>query len=150
MNTSQLSALVTDKICQLLHQLSRTNKELEMAADEIDNQTLRSAVDGVSHESYQYAEELSAALHQLGLPCNELQLSLTEIQSIKPPAATEPAHEIPALCEKNEQLVTAAYQDVLANLLSVDTLKEMILYQFTGIKSSFYKLKALTQLKPSF
>jgi hypothetical protein len=55
-----------DKLCNLLSFLTQLPSELEIIADEIDNENLKNALTAVAVESDQYAKELSAHVVQPG------------------------------------------------------------------------------------
>ena len=76
MNTLTSAAL--NKFSGLMFFLKRSKHDFEMVADEVENYTLKSALNGLSEESSYYANELKTYLKALGI--NTTSFSETAIQ----------------------------------------------------------------------
>ena len=144
LTTSSLS-----KFSGLMFFLKRSKNDFEMLADEIENYTLKSALNGLSEESNFYASEIKNYLKHLGI--NASSLTATEFSSNyfsgdfgdSYLGDCEKGMELQTLCTYNEKSLTKAYNDLLDETLPCKSLQEIIVYQLNALKISFLKIKTL-------
>ncbi|MCW3090371.1 MAG: hypothetical protein JWP81_1440 [Ferruginibacter sp.] len=139
-----------DKLCTLLSFLTQLPGELEMIADEIDNENLRNALCAVAIESNQYASELNAQLRSLAIiPPAPGIFNLEEelIDKSVHEAPKEKGKELLTICEKSEAFFSELYEDVLNDFFPNALLKNMMQYQMLGIKSAFMRIRFLNSLR---
>ncbi|MEO6721674.1 MAG: hypothetical protein ABIN67_15000 [Ferruginibacter sp.] len=138
-----------EKLCKLLSFLTQLPCELEMIADEIDNENLKNALTAVAIESDQYAKELSAHLHSLEIKAPVLQLQNFQEAIIQdsPFDAHVKGEEVQHICEKSEAFFTNLYTDVLNEYFPNTSLKDMMNYQLLGIRSAFMRIRFLNSLR---
>ncbi|MEO7767716.1 MAG: hypothetical protein ABIS01_09830 [Ferruginibacter sp.] len=145
----RLCKQVEDKLCTLLSFLTQLPVELEMIADEIDNENLKNALCAMAVESYQYAKELNAQLISLAiippLPGSfNLEEELIETDMVAP---KEKGKEVRSICEKSEAYFSNLYADLLNDYFPNASLKNMMQYQLLGIKSAFMRIRFLNSLR---
>ena len=141
-----LNTGILNKLSGLLFFLKRSNNEFEMVADEIENYSLKTALNGLSEESSFYAGELKDYLKHLGINTPHIQydrLIDTEYVNINDQQKNSNGNELDTICTYNEMYLTDAYSDLLKESLPFESLKEIILYQLNAIKYSFLKIKTL-------
>ena len=142
-----LTAGVLNKLSGLLFFLKRSKNEFEMVADEIENHSLKIALNGLSEESSFYARELKNYLKHLGINTPFVQHeSLVELPAYENQQATQNTtngNELDSICTYNEMQLTSAYSDLLNEALPYESFKEIILYQLNALKFSFMKIKTL-------
>lgn len=141
-----LNTGILNKLSGLLFFLKRSNNEFEMVADEIENYSLKTALNGLSEESSFYAGELKDYLKHLGINTPYIQydrLIDTEYVNINDQQTNSNGNELDTICTYNEMYLTDAYSDLLKESLPFESLKEIILYQLNAIKYSFLKIKTL-------
>ncbi len=146
---NQLTASTLSKFSGLMFFLKRSKNDFEMVADEIENYTLKSALNGLSEESNFYASELKNYLKHLGI--NASSLLATEFSSNyfngdvsdTNNETFEQGLELQSLCSYNEESLTRAYSELLAEPLPCESLHEIIIYQLNALKISFLKIKTL-------
>jgi hypothetical protein len=132
------------KIGGLLFLLTKTKKDCEWIADELDDGNLRIAFDGLSSESSQYASEIIVQLKTLGIPgeaChfpnrNELQGDLY----IGVPEAER--NEVEIISIKIENILISAYQSLMEELISFPELKNLLSLHLNSLKVAFLKLRS--------
>ena len=146
---NNLTASALSKFSGLMFFLKRSKNDFEMVADEIENYTLKSALNGLSEESSFYASEIKNYLKHLGIngsniPVTEFSsnyyngdVSDTDIESC------QQGLELQSLCRFNEKSLTKAYKDLLDESLPCKSLKEIIIYQLNALKISFLKIQTL-------
>ena len=129
--------------------LKRSKNDFEMVADEIENYSLKSALNGLSEESSFYASEIKNYLKNLGI--NFSIIPVTEFSSnyydsnVNDIAVESCQHglELQSLCSFIEKSLTRAYSDLLEEPLPCKSLQEIIIYQFNALKISFLKIQTL-------
>ena len=141
-----LSTGILNKLSGLLFFLKRSKNEFEMVADEVENYSLKSALNGLSEESSFYAGELKNYLIHLGITTPYIQYdsladNLDYINETEQPNTN--GNELNCICSYNETSLTAAYSDLLSEPLPFESLKEIILYQLNALKFTFMKIKTL-------
>lgn len=137
---------ILNKLSGLLFFLKRSNNEFEMVADEIENYSLKTALNGLSEESSFYAGELKDYLNHLGINTPFIQydrLNDTEYGNTGGQLTNSNGNELNTICTYNEMYLTDAYSDLLKESLPFESLKEIILYQLNALKYSFLKIKTL-------
>ena len=143
-----LNAGVLNKLSGLLFFLKRSKKEFEMVADEIENHSLKTALNGISEESSFYAGELKNYLKYLGISApfvndeNIIELPAYESDTTDTTLVGN-GNELENLCIYNEKHLTGAYSELLDEQLPFESFKEIILYQLNALKYSFMKIKTL-------
>jgi len=139
-----------NKLCTLLSFLTKLPTELEMIAEEIDNENLKNALTAVAIESNQYARELSSHLRALEIHPPLPALLNFEEQFIEGDFAEgdiTKGKEVLNICEKSEAFFTRLYTDVLSEYLPNASLKDMMQYQLLGIKSAFMRIRFLNTMR---
>ena len=146
---NSLNESMLSKFSGLMFFLKRSKNDFEMVADEIENYTLKSALNGLSEESNFYASEIKNYLKHLGI--NASSLSETEFSSnyfsedvvdVKTDCCKQ-GLELQCLCSFNEESLIKAYSDLLDETLPCKSLQEIIIYQLNALKISFLKIKTL-------
>ena len=146
---NNLTASTLSKFSGLMFFLKRSKSDFEMVADEIENYTLKSALNGLSEESNFYASEIKNYLKHLGI--NASSLSATEFSSNYFNGDVSDTDtdsdlkglELQSLCSYNERSLTKAYCELLEETLPCKSLQEIINYQLNALKISFLKIKTL-------
>lgn len=144
---NNLTASALNKFCGLMFFLKRSKVDFEMVADEIENYTLKSALNGLSEESSFYASELKTYLKHLGV--NPSAIHATEFSSnyfdedLNNTENCEKGLELQTLCSYNEKSLTQAYSDLLEEPLPCKSLQEIIYYQLNALKITFQKIQVL-------
>ncbi len=144
-----LTASTLNKFLGLMFFLKRSKYDFEMVADEIENYTLKSALNGLSEESNFYANEIKNYLKHLGI--NASSLSVPEFSSNYFNGDTREKEienwvqgwELKSLCTFNEESLTKAYSELLDESLPCESLQEIIIYQLNALKISFLKIRTL-------
>ncbi len=145
MNT--LNTAVLNKFSGLMFFLKRSKYDFEMVADEIENYTLKSALNGLSEESSYYASELKNYLKHLGI--NTATFIETDFTSddftsdADGPESCEKGLELQSMVNYKEQYLTNAYNELLAEQMPCKSLREIIIYQLNALKISFQKIQTL-------
>lgn len=145
-----VNSSVIEKLTGLLFFLKRSKKEFEMVADEMENHSLRTALNGLSDESNNFAVEIKNYLKSLGLyqPANDLlqdQMILTESPSLDENAGK--GDEVLTICNYNEHFLTNAYSELLEESLPFQWLKDIMIYQLNALKNAFMKIKTLNRAR---
>jgi len=146
----KLCKFTEDKLCTLLSFLTQLPGQLEMIADEIDNDNLRNALSSVAEESTQYAMELNAQLKRLEiLPPVPVIINLEEqiIDHTLLNTKNVKGKEVLSICEKSEAFFSALYTDLLTEFFPNSTLKDMMQYQLLGIRSAFMRIRLLNSIR---
>ena len=139
-----------EKLCTLLSFLTQLPAELEMMADEIDNENLKNALCSVADESNQYAKELNAQLRSLEIKPPHLEQTNLEAELIQQDFSglgIMKGKEVSNICEKCEAFFTKLYMDILSEYLPNTSLSAMMNYQLLGIKSAFMRIRFLNSLR---
>ncbi|MES2891700.1 MAG: hypothetical protein V4725_06795 [Bacteroidota bacterium] len=139
-----------EKLCTLLSFLTQLPAELEMIADEIDNENLKNALSMVADESIQYAKELNAQLRSLEIKPPHLEqsnLGAALLQQDFSGLGVMKGREVSSICEKSEAFFTKLYMDILGDYLPNTSLSAMMNYQLLGIKSAFMRIRFLNSLR---
>lgn len=140
-----LNKTILDKFCGLLFFLKKSRNEFELVADEIDDASLRTALNGLSSDSNFYAGEIKQQLKNLGLNAEVPEVYLEECGEAFP-ENYEPAqgkgNELFNICSLNELSLTKAYNDLLESV-PFQNLKEIMNFQLNALKYGFMKIKAL-------
>jgi hypothetical protein len=142
-----LNTGMLNKLSGLLFFLKRSKNEFEMVSDEIENYSLKTALNGLSEESSFYAGELKNYLKHLGIIVpfihadetveNDIYTELDAQQIV------ENGNELNSICSYNENKLTEAYSNLLNEPLPFESLKEIILFQLNALKFTFLKIKTL-------
>lgn len=146
----KLCKQLEDKLCTLLSFLTQLPAELEMIADEIDNENLKNALCSIAVESNQYANELNAHLRRLEIdPPHVLPANLKEeiLQEEILGWNIARGNEVLNICEKSEAFFTRLYTEAMQEYLPNTSLKDMMNYQLMGIKSAFLRVRFLNSLR---
>lgn len=138
------------KISFLIAFLQQVSKDFEMIADDIEEPNLRNAFLAFATEDKNFADELYCQAKHAGvsLSMNELALYwdyLEENEQAEEARVKE--NELAFICDKSETLFQKLYTDALKEFLSVNTLKEIMLYQYNSIKAAFVKLRLLNSIR---
>ncbi len=146
---NNLTASTISKFSGLMFFLKRSKKDFEMVADEIENYSLKSALNGLAEESSFFVSEIKNYLKHLGI--NSSIIPVTEFISNYYDAsssdiATESCQhglELKSLCSYIEKSLIRAYCDLLDEPLPCKSLQEIIIFQLNALKISFLKIQTL-------
>ncbi|RZM15207.1 MAG: hypothetical protein EOO88_43730 [Pedobacter sp.] len=143
-----MNTINVDKFCGLLFYLSRSKTEFEMVADEIEDPNLRTALDGLSSESSQYAKEIAVQLKTLGVgevvPHDFFENCVKEGDaSPEVLMAAGRGNELMQICNQSETTITNAYWEILNEYVPFASLKDIMVYQLNSLKHAFSKIKIL-------
>ena len=138
-----------DKLCTLLSFLTQLPCELDMIADEIDNENLKNALSVAAVESNQYAKELCDQLRSLQInpPFIEAASFHDALIEADPTATHMKGEEVLNICEKVEAFFTKLYSDALNEYFPNNSLNDMMNYQLLGIRSAFMRIRFLNSLR---
>ncbi|MFN0082357.1 MAG: hypothetical protein ACKVOM_07525 [Ferruginibacter sp.] len=136
-----------NKFTGLMFFLKRSKADFEMVADEIENHSLKTALNNLSEESHYYASELKNYLKHLGVnssTINEDNYSYSyEDGTASEIGNLQNGNELDCLCAFNEISLTQAYSDLLEEPLPCKSLQEIIMYQLNALKITFLKIRTL-------
>lgn len=136
-----LNNRLINKLSGLLFFLKRSKKEFEMVADEVENNPLRTALNGLSDESSYYAGELNNYLSTLGISTVTGDHAADVYDY---PVAEGHGDELMNICSHNEATLTQAYSELLEEEnMPWPTLRELMTYQLNALKFTFLKVKTL-------
>ena len=138
-----------DKLCTLLSFLTQLPCELDMIADEIDNENLKNALSAVAIESNQYAKELADQLRSLAIrpPLAEV-VNFQDAFFVQDPRATHmKGEEVLDICERVETFFTRLYSEAMNEYFPNNSLNDMMNYQLLGIRSAFMRIRFLNSLR---
>ena len=146
---NNLTAATLSKFSGLMFFLKRSKNDFEMVADEIENYSLKSALNGLSEESSFYASEIKNYLKHLGIngsifPVTEFSSNYYDV-NVSDIATENCQHglELKSLCSFIEKSLIRAYSDLLDEPLPCKSLQEIIIYQLNALKISFLKIQTL-------
>lgn len=146
-----LNNTVADKFCGLLQYLCKYKTAFEMVADEVEDENLKTALNGLSIESTQYAEEITNHLRLYGVPHRvETDLMFDCLEDDQPYSADcipGQGNELMSICVKSESSITRAYDDILNEYLPLNNLRNVMLYQLNTLKIAFMKVKLLNEAR---
>jgi hypothetical protein len=138
-----------DKLRGLLYSLTHTKEELEMVADEVEDCNLRTALNGLSMESSQYASELCMRFKTLGIQFPKP--SLEELDGSNSMTCEEfsdgQGNELSYICSRNENFILAAYRNILSETTLFPGLRDIMMYQLNALKCTFMKIKLLNSAR---
>ena len=147
------NAAIAEKFNGLLSYLNLTKKEFEMVADEVEDCKLKTACNGLSVDSMQYADELFQHLKTYGLgyveerPVFSLQAQEAIIDMEDQEAS--PSHgcgdEVMQICLTRENMITKAYYEILNDHFPFPNIREIMTYQLHSLTCAFMKIKLLNQ-----
>ena len=141
-----INIAMLEKLCGLLFFLTQSKAEFEMVADEIEDCNLKTALNGLSCESAQFADEITIQLKTLGIngiaPKNFFEIcdGQTETQPLPVDAKGD---ELMNICDATENTITRAYNEILKEYFPFSNLKDIMTYQVTSLKLAFLKIKTL-------
>jgi hypothetical protein len=136
---------VIDKLRGLLYSLTLSKEEFEMVADEVEDCNLRTALNGLSMESSQYATELCMQIKALGIkfPKPDLhELDGSNSMTFED-ATSKNGYELLYICKRNENYIMTAYHNLLNENITFPGLRDIMLYQLDALKCAFMKINML-------
>ena len=146
-----LNHRIKEKFSGLLFFLRRSKTEFEMVADEMEDHTLRTALNSLSDDSNYYAGELKNYLKTFGIypkvnetPIEAESINYSDNQDLPKP---EKGNELHTICNYNEASLTQAYSDLLEENMPFQILKDIMLYQLNALRNNFMKIKALNNAR---
>ena len=147
----QIHSGVLEKISGLLYSLTLTNKELSLVAEEMDDQNLKIALEGLSTESCQFAEELCTQFKVMGIEiCKPEAVENPSGANDAGDVAAGPGGEVAYICRKHEHSVTMAYTTVMGERLPFPVISQMLQFQFRALADAFMKLNLLNTSRFAF
>ncbi|MDB5202280.1 MAG: hypothetical protein JWQ27_1689 [Ferruginibacter sp.] len=143
-----INTKIIDKFCGLLFFLTRSRNEFEMVADEIEDCGLRTALNGLSTETNQFADEISSQLKSLGInPVTKedyFEDCINKGEDLRQQSGR--GRELQTICTETEASITSAYSEILEDV-PFTTLKEMMTYQLNSLKFAFMKINMLNSAR---
>lgn len=142
-----LNAAIKEKFLGLLFFLRRSKTEFEMVADEMEDYSLRTALNSLSDDSNYYAGELKNYLKAFGIYSLQNE-SLNEsfiAQHSENYATDDPVkgNELHTICNYNEASLTQAYSELLQENMPFQILKDIMRYQLNALRNTFMKINTL-------
>ena len=143
----EMSPLVHDKIQNLFTSLVKAKKSYAQMAVALANKQLRLMIFGLAQESRQYATELDAYIHTLGLNIDQ-----TAGEMSRPGKGLAEEHAVPKMeeekniiqwCVRSEKSILMVYRELLNEPYLYEGIRKMIRYQLNGLMHSFAQLKLL-------
>ena len=135
-----------EKVCGLLFFLSQSKAEFEMVADEVEDCNLKTALNGLSSESDQYANEITTQLKNLGVngivPKSFFENCDWQNYTLAEPTDTK-GNELMSICDTTENSITKAYYEILNEYFPFANLRDIMTYQVNSLKLAFMKIKTL-------
>ena len=142
-----LNASIREKFSGLLFFLRRSKTEFEMVADEMEDYSLRRALNSLSDDSNYYAGELKNYLKAFGIYSSQNEsLAEPDIVQYSESCATddpEKGNELHNICNYNEASLTQAYSELLQENMPFQILKDIMSYQLNALHNTFMIIKAL-------
>ncbi|MEP6712669.1 MAG: hypothetical protein ABJA37_09650, partial [Ferruginibacter sp.] len=142
-----LNISMLEKLCGLLFFLTRSKAEFEMVADEVEDCNLKTALNGLSSESDQYANEITTQLKTLGIngigPKLLFEDSGEENDNLFCPPENARGNELMKICDNSENSITKAYNEILNEYFPFSNLRDIMSYQADSLKLAFRKIKTL-------
>lgn len=148
--TNGLTRTLQTKLQQLVSFLSQVTRGFEAIAEEIDNNSLRSAMRAIAVESKQYMKEISNQFKQLDPKDHggNRDLFWNQIEGkVNEQATGEKGAEIVALCNNCEIYFNKLYAEVLQENLPAKNCKDIISYQLYAINCALMKVKLLNSAR---
>lgn len=146
-----LNNAVADKFCGLLQYLCKYRNDFEMIADEIEDENLKTALNGLSSDSWQYVSEISCQLKLYGIPhrveTNLLEESLESNGDSLETVGEQRGGELSTICFTSERSITKAYTDILNEYLPLSNLRNIMLYQLNTLKLAFMKVRLINEAR---
>lgn len=139
-----------EKISFLIAFLQQVSKDFEMIADDIEEPNLKHAFLAFASEDKNFADELCCQAKHAGISLSMSDLALYWDYLDNENPEMEPVireNELSYICDKSESLFLKLYTDALKEFLSINTLKEIMLYQFNSIRAAFVKLRLLNSIR---
>jgi hypothetical protein len=140
---------ITDKFCGLLYTLTHYKNEFEMVADEVEDCNLKTALNGLSTETDQFANEIANQLKTLGITelvtpsyfdnCTSDPLPDNNVDGA--------GNELLAICNHSEHSLTKAYWNILNEYVPFPILRDIMTYQLNALKYAFMKIKMLNSAR---
>ncbi len=146
----KVNNLIADKLCKLSSFLNHACKEFESIAKQIKEKNIRMSLRSFAIKTKQYREELNSELRTLRVIkiLNRINYS-QEIKS-KPIAHKHfTDKKIIELCCNTEEYFVKAYRSILNEYFPYTGLRDMLIYQLSGIKNAFRQLKLLKSVMTS-
>lgn len=143
---------IADKFCGLLQFLKKYQATFETVADEVEDCNLKTALNGLSAESIQFANEICNQLKTFGLPYrldtnvspeNDEENYFYLYESPTPGMG----NELMSLCNSSEKSIISAYTDILNEYLPMNNLRNIMLYQLNALKLAFMRIKLLNDAR---
>lgn len=138
------------KLRNLVSYLYEIEAGFETIAEEIECVNLKTALEALSVESKQYAEEICDQLKSLNIsiPYVHSTAMWDKIESeIQKETNLTQGGEIIALCNNCENYFKQFYEDVLKEYLPIKNLKDIITYQLFATQCAFMKIRLLNSLR---
>jgi hypothetical protein len=141
---------IADKLCKLSSFLDHACKEFESVAKQIKEKNVRMSLRSFAVKTKQYREELSSQLRTLSVIKILNRINYSEEIKSKPAAQKHfTDKKIIELCCNTEEYFVRAYRSVLNEYFPYTELREMLIYQLSGIKNDFRQLKLLKSVMTS-
>ncbi len=143
------TAAIKEKFSGLLYFLRRSKTEFEMVADEMEDHSLRAALNTLSDESCCYAGELKNYLKAFGIYSVSSETPIWDPVSDYETATLEQGkgNELQTICTHNEESLIKAYSDLLSESLPVQVLKDLMIYQLNALKYTFMQIRTLNSAR---
>ena len=144
-----ISSAIKEKFSGLLFYLRRSKTEFEMVADEMEDHSLRAALNTLSDESCCYAGELKNYLKAIGIypviPETQIWDPVSDYEIN--PLVEGKGNELKSICTHNEESLTKAYSELMAEALPVQVLSDIMYSQLNALKYTFMKIRTLNDAR---
>lgn len=145
-NTVTIPRTLQTKLQNLVSFLSQVTREFETIAEEIDDNSLGSAMRTIAVESKQYVKEISNQFKHFDIShaIDKSELLWQQMAGkVNEQANLEKGGEIVALCNNCEVYFNKLYAEVLQENLPAKNCKDIISYQLYAINCALMKIKLL-------
>ena len=147
------SNAIAEKFNGLLSYLNLTKKEFEMVADEVEDYKLKTACNGLSLDSMQYADELFQHLKTYGIGYVEeraffslhVQDTIIDMGDQEASQSNGYGDEVMQICLTRENMITKAYHEILNDHFPFPNIREIMTYQLNSLTCAFMKIKLLNR-----
>lgn len=139
-----------EKLQRLVSYLCQVTKGFEGIADDVECSKLKTAINTLSLEARQYAEEISNQLQEINIiiPVSTTDHPWKKIESdIYEQAGCLKGGEILALCNNCEAYFNKFYEDILLECLPLKNFKDIVSCQLYAARLSFTKIRLLNKLR---
>jgi len=141
------TAIITTKLCKLSSFLHHASEEFENASSHIKEKKIKMSVRNVVMKIKQYRQELNSQIAMLNVKCSTTRTKNEKTSVLDKNALSD--KKIIEVCSNSEPFFSNAYNSILNEHLPFKPLRDMLRYQFTGIRVAFRQLQLLKSVMTS-